>query len=130
MPLDHGQRLFVTYQGSNSWMMLSKRITANNLELNPPIHANANTKNTIRLFHPPGFDKTLRISPLEPASAMLAVVSFFPVCARHVLAINLSAFSKLGQEKYLVESESGKIGHIMIGIILLPKLNIQYTWPL
>lgn len=41
--------------GSNSWMMLSKRMTANNLDENPANHANASTVNTIKLLAPEGF---------------------------------------------------------------------------
>lgn len=44
------------YQGSNSWMMLSNRITANKREENPEIHANNKTVNVIKLFHPDEFD--------------------------------------------------------------------------
>ena len=60
-----------TYQGSNSWIMLSNRITANKRALKPANQARAKTKNTIKLFQPPGFDRAVRISPLEPASAIL-----------------------------------------------------------
>ena len=44
-----------TNHGSNSWMMLSKRMTANNLDENPANHANASTVNTIKLLAPEGF---------------------------------------------------------------------------
>lgn len=46
-----------TYHGSNSWIILSKRITANSLEEKPASHARSNTVNVIRLFHPDGFTK-------------------------------------------------------------------------
>ena len=62
-----------THQGSNSWMILSNRMTANNRELKPATHANASTKKTMRLFQPPGFDSAVRISPFPPASAIFAL---------------------------------------------------------
>jgi hypothetical protein len=37
-------------------MMLSNRITANNRDENPDIHANNKTVNVIKLFHPDEFD--------------------------------------------------------------------------
>ena len=43
------------YHGSNSWMMLSKRMTAKSRDEKPANHANANTVNTIKLFAPDGF---------------------------------------------------------------------------
>lgn len=45
-----------TNHGSNSWMILSKRMTANNLDENPASHAKARTVNTIKLFAPEGFN--------------------------------------------------------------------------
>lgn len=44
-----------TYHGSNSWIILSKRITANRREANPEIHANSNTANVIKLLQPAVF---------------------------------------------------------------------------
>ena len=37
-------------------MILSKRMTANNLDENPASHAKARTVNTIKLFAPEGFN--------------------------------------------------------------------------
>jgi len=60
------------YQGSNSWIILSNRITANSRELKPASHASDNTKNAIKLFHPPRFDSAERMSALAtPLSAIL-----------------------------------------------------------
>ena len=65
------------YQGSNSWIILSKRMTANNRELKPASHASASTKNAIKLFQPPRFDSAERISPLTTsASAILPTQQF------------------------------------------------------
>jgi hypothetical protein len=36
-----------THHGSNSWIMLSNRITANNLDAKPEIHANNSTEKVI-----------------------------------------------------------------------------------
>lgn len=41
-----------TYHGSNSWIMLSKRITANKRDANPEIQANTSTANVIKLLQP------------------------------------------------------------------------------
>lgn len=43
---------FITYQGSNSWMILSNRMTANNRDANPDIHASIRTANVIKLLQP------------------------------------------------------------------------------
>ena len=43
------------YQGSNSWMIDSNRMTANNREANPKMQHNANTTNTSNDFEPAGF---------------------------------------------------------------------------
>lgn len=43
---------FHTYQGSNSWMILSNRMTANNRDANPDIHASIRTANVIKLLQP------------------------------------------------------------------------------
>lgn len=44
----------VTHQGSNSWMMLSKRITAKSLELNPANQARKSMVNDSKDCHPAG----------------------------------------------------------------------------
>lgn len=44
-----------TYQGSNSCMILSKRITANNREANPEIQASSKTVKVIRELSPAAF---------------------------------------------------------------------------
>lgn len=62
--------------------MLSNRITANSLALNPAIHARDSTPNTIRLFHPPLLAKAERMS-LLPASAMFLL--WQSVSGSHVL---------------------------------------------
>ncbi len=49
--------------------MLSNRITAKSLELNPASQAKASTKKTMRLFQPPTFENALLIS-VRPVSAM------------------------------------------------------------
>lgn len=41
-----------TYQGSNSWIILSNRITAKSLEAKPDTHAKRRTVNVIKLFQP------------------------------------------------------------------------------
>lgn len=65
------------HHGSNSWIILSKRITANNRELKPASHASASTKNAIKLFHPPRFDRAERISALTtPLSAIFTTQHF------------------------------------------------------
>ena len=51
--------------GSNSWMMDSKRITANSRDANPTIHANANTTKTISDLDP----AALRIDDDDDADA-------------------------------------------------------------
>lgn len=38
------------YHGSNSWMMLSNRMTANNLEAKPAMHARAKMVNVNKLL--------------------------------------------------------------------------------
>lgn len=43
-----------TYHGSNSWMMLSNRMTANSRAENPDTHARKRMANVMRLFHPAG----------------------------------------------------------------------------
>lgn len=48
----NGNLITITYHGSNSWIMLSKRITANRRDENPDSQANTNTANVIRLLHP------------------------------------------------------------------------------
>ena len=45
-----------TYQGSNSWMMLSNLMTAKSLDEKPASHAKARTVNTIKLLAPEGFN--------------------------------------------------------------------------
>ena len=94
-----------TYQGSNSWIILSKRMTANNRELNPASHASESTKNAIKLFHPPRFDSAERISPLDTlASAILTTYHFGTVstcqnswrvllfCQYDLMGIGISTF--------------------------------------
>ena len=72
MPVWHATVNGTAYQGSNSWIILSNRITANNRELKPASHASDRTKNAIKLFHPPRFDRADRISALTTAvSAIL-----------------------------------------------------------
>ena len=71
--------------------MLSKRITANNLELKPAIHARARTKKTSRLFQPPGFVNADLMSPFPPASAMLVCAVF-----SHVFGVNQSTLFIIG----------------------------------
>lgn len=46
----------VTHHGSNSWMRLSKRITANSLEMNPHTHARKRMVRDSRERHPAGWD--------------------------------------------------------------------------
>ena len=48
-------KLIKAYQGSNSWMIDSNRMTANNREANPKMQHNANTTNTSNDFEPAGF---------------------------------------------------------------------------
>ena len=62
-----------SYHGSNSWMMLSKRITANRRELKPTSHARVKIAKDNRLFNPLGFHIVVRRSVFIPASAI-----FFP----------------------------------------------------
>lgn len=54
--------LHKAYHGSNSWIILSKRITANNLDEKPTNQAKAKTEKVKRLFHPLGSVKSLWIS--------------------------------------------------------------------
>lgn len=61
----------LTYHGSNSWIILSKRMTANKRELKPASHASESTKNAIKLFHPPRFDSAERISPLDTLTSAI-----------------------------------------------------------
>lgn len=46
---------FVTYHGSNSWMMLSNRMTANRREEKPEIQASRSTANVISELQPAVF---------------------------------------------------------------------------
>ena len=72
-PKAHG----TAYQGSNSWIILSNRMTANNRELNPASHASASTKNAIKLFHPPRFDNAERMSALATAVSAILTTQHF-----------------------------------------------------
>lgn len=54
----------LTYQGSNSWIILSNRITAKSLEAKPDTHANRRTVNVIKLFQPAGLENNDFISLL------------------------------------------------------------------
>lgn len=69
----------IVYHGSNSWMMLSNRMTANNLELNPTSQASDKMKNVSKLCHAPVRHIFERMSFFTPASAMTVCTSF-----RHV----------------------------------------------
>lgn len=78
----HGEGLIsckIVYHGSNSWMMLSNRMTANNLELNPTSQASDKMKNVSKLCHAPVRHIFERMSFFTPASAMTVCTSF-----RHV----------------------------------------------
>lgn len=46
-----------TDHGSNSWIILSNRMTAKRRALNPAIQASVSTKKTMRLRHPPRLDR-------------------------------------------------------------------------
>ena len=45
-----------SYHGSNSWIMLSNLMTANNLERKPASHASSRIVNTSKLLIPAGLD--------------------------------------------------------------------------
>ncbi len=59
-----------TYQGSNSWMMLSKRMTAKSLELKPANHARNRMVKDSKDCHPAGWDRPPDRPP-PPAPALL-----------------------------------------------------------
>ncbi len=60
----------VTHQGSNSWMMLSKRITAKSRELNPANQARKRMVNDSKDCHPAGcVSPPDRAPPLSPHPA-------------------------------------------------------------
>lgn len=44
-----------TYHGSNSWIILSNRMTANKRDANPDIHASIKTAKVIKLLQPAAF---------------------------------------------------------------------------
>ena len=79
----------LTYQGSNSCIMLSNRMTANKRELNPTSQARVSITNVNKLCKPPGFHIVERMSVFTPASAMLIYASF-----RHVILVSQSNFGK------------------------------------
>lgn len=56
-----------THQGSNSWMMLSKRMTAKSLELKPASQARKRMVNDRRDCHPAGCDRPPDRPPAAPA---------------------------------------------------------------
>ena len=64
----------LSYQGSNSWMMLSNRMTANSLEEKPASHARARTVNTIRLLAPAGLRSGAFIWSAGPAVPGAAIM--------------------------------------------------------
>lgn len=53
----------VPHHGSNSWMRLSKRITANSLEMNPHTHARKRMVKDSRHRHPAGWDNPPFLPP-------------------------------------------------------------------
>lgn len=62
---------FYTHQGSNSWMMLSKRITAKSRELNPANQARKRMVNDSKDCHPAGcVSPPDRPPPLHPAGEL------------------------------------------------------------
>ena len=60
-------------------MMLSNRITANNRDENPDIHANNKTVNVIKLFQPDELDIDVFMYLAEDDTAI-----FLPTMYRHV----------------------------------------------
>lgn len=64
-------------------MMLSNRMTANNLELNPTSHAKDNVTKDIRLCQPPGLNNDEPISVLIPVSAIFAARTRFDQWTNH-----------------------------------------------
>jgi hypothetical protein len=67
----------VGYHGSNSWMMLSKRMTAKRRDAKPPIHASSNTRNTTRLCSPEAFTSDAEFGVFagrEPADVLEAAI--------------------------------------------------------
>lgn len=62
-----------TYQGSNSWMMLSKRMTANSREEKPDIQASRRMANVIKLLQPAVFRliKAAADLPLDLAPVLI-----------------------------------------------------------
>lgn len=90
----------LTYQGSNSWMMLSKRMTAKSLELNPASQARNRMVNDSRDCHPAGCDRPPDSPPppppaLLPLSATAVLLRPFPEYATPEFSEDL-CFSETG----------------------------------
>lgn len=69
-----------TYHGSNSWIMLSKRMTANNREEKPEIQATSRMANVIKLLQPAVFRLNNVTADLPPDFApVLIIISIFLV---------------------------------------------------
>lgn len=89
----------LTYQGSNSWMMLSKRMTAKSLELNPASQARNRMVNDSRDCHPAGCDRPPDSPPPPPAllplSATAVLLRPFPEYATPEFSEDL-CFSETG----------------------------------
>ena len=60
-------------------MTLSKRMTENNRDEKPAIHAKARTKNIIRLFQPPGLENAPLTVPISPVSAILLLKNKYEI---------------------------------------------------
>lgn len=103
-----------THQGSNSWIMLSNRMTANSLELKPPSQASARMKKVRRLFQPPGFHMAERMSVFTamPVSAILQVLytSYIkqPIKTRHAAALRRRCYASTDCFVWYIDSMSGE----------------------
>lgn len=88
-----------THQGSNSWMMLSKRMTAKSLELKPASQARKRMVNDSRDCQPAGCDRPPDRPPAAPASlprSTAALLRPFPEYGAPELSDDLCLLSETG----------------------------------
>lgn len=89
-----------THQGSNSWMMLSKRMTAKSLELKPASQARKRMVNDSKDCQPAGCDRPPDRPPAAPVLLPLSVTAVllrpFPEYEDPEFSDDLCLFSETG----------------------------------
>lgn len=122
--------ILITYHGSNSWIMLSKRITAKSLDAKPASQASVSTVTVMRVLKPAVL---LNMPLLRPSLGIAAVVagilvSDSPNCSHKLYFIHQNpTIQFLGERKELTfliwfGFDAGPTdGHVSLKIVIASK---------